>query len=123
MKLHKVTTLVQFKHTYWIEAEELEHAFDEIVMRDAYSCDDSRYFDESSQEFIGETIIDGETLKYKHFANWLEREKNKKENWVSHWLGDKLIHKVNYDIPEAPTPSPAFAAMTASLIGGRPDVE
>lgn len=128
MALHKVTTLVQFKHTYWIEADKLEDAQLEVGLRDV---NDENFFEEASQEYIGETIIDSETLKYKHFTKWLEREKGRKEPWVAHWLGDKLIHTVDYspiniefvESDEDHTSRQVFKSMGSILIMGRPDVE
>ena len=121
MKLHKVITMVQFKHTYWIEAKELEHAFDEVVMRDALTTDDERYFEESAQEYLGEVIIDGETLPPEAFDKWLAAERQKKESWVSHWMGTKLIHTIDYsdDVED----SPVMSSMANSLMAGTPRVE
>lgn len=121
MKLHKVITMVQFKHTYWIEAKELEHAYDEVVMRDAYTTDDERFFEESSQEYLGEVIIDGETLPQEAFDKWLAVERQKKESWVSHWLGNKLIHTIDYG--DEVEDSSVMSSIASSLLAGTPRVE
>lgn len=94
MGLYKVTTLLQFKHVYFIEGEELSHALDEVTMRE--SGNEADYFEEVQQEYLGETIIDGEEVSRDDFHKFLDRAKEE-DLMVSHWLGDKLIHKIPYE--------------------------
>lgn len=123
MALHKIVTISQFTHTYFIEAESLEHALDEYTMKDSGSPYD--YFEEASQEFIGEMVLSSETIKRKHFDKWLaaEREKGSKSG-ASHWLEDKdLIRTVNYeDRHQRDIGEDVFRFMGTDLILGTPDI-
>lgn len=94
MGLYKVTTLVQFKHVYYIEGKKESHALDEVTMRE--SGNDADYFDESGQQYLGETIIDSEEVTRQDFEQFLDKAK-KESWWSSHWLGDALIRKIDYD--------------------------
>lgn len=119
MTLHKITTIVQFAHTYFIEADELEHAEDALTMRE--SGVDADWFEESKQEYLGETIVSAETIKRKHFDKWLETEAAKgNKSHASHWMGEDLIHTVDYSQPSAG--ASAFKFMGADLILGTPNV-
>lgn len=89
-KLFVVDTISTFRQRYVIEAESLEHAYDEVTMRDSGSEDDD--FEEFSQKWLGETIIDGREIKMKHFNKMLEEDKE-----CCGWMGEKLIRKINYD--------------------------
>lgn len=93
-KLFVVDTLVTFRHRYVIEAECLEHAYDEITMRDSGNPDDD--FDEVSQKFLGETIVDGRKISKKKFDAMLVSLANDKDEMSSHWMGDSLIRKIDY---------------------------
>jgi hypothetical protein len=118
MPLYKVETISQFRMVYFIEAKELEHAFDEVTMRDAYDTDDSRFFDESAQDHIGEVIVCGDEVTHDQFNAWLD--KNKKIS--SHWMRDRLIHKIDYaDTDEEHISRNVFKNMGSSMIMGRPD--
>lgn len=89
-KLFVVDTISTIRLRYVIEAESLEHAYDEVTMRDSGNSDDD--FDEFSQEWLGETIIDGRQIKMKHFNKMLGEDKG-----CSSWMGEKLIRKIDYD--------------------------
>jgi len=92
-KLFVVDTISTFKQRYVIEAESLEHAYDEVTMRDSGSEDDN--FEEFSQKWLGETIIDGREIKRKHFDGMLKDLEKTGEG--SHWMGEDLIRKIDYD--------------------------
>jgi hypothetical protein len=77
---------------YAIEAETLEHAMDELVM-----TEHSREFDEITQRWLGEQIMDGEEVSYEQLLVLLKKLEKDKDEMSSHWMGDKLIHKVNYE--------------------------
>jgi len=91
MPLYEIDVLTTFRNKYIIEADELEHAFDEIV-----STESERNFDELSQRCLGEHIIDGKEITRDEINALVLRLKGNKEEWCSHWMGDKLIHKVDY---------------------------
>jgi Mn-dependent DtxR family transcriptional regulator len=48
-----VETVSTFRHTYWIEAEEIDHAVDEVVMESV---------EELTQRHIGETIFNAREI-------------------------------------------------------------
>ena len=94
-KLYLVDTIVTFRHKYVIEANELEHAYDEVTMRDS-GCDlDS--FDEVTQRYLGETITDGREISKKEFKELLKTLEHDKNEMSSFWLEKDLIRKINYD--------------------------
>jgi len=92
-KLFIVETISSFKNTYVIEADELEHAFDEVTMVDSGSPDD--VFDAAEQVYLGETIIGGRGIKMKHFKQLLKD--TEVAGTGSPWMGEKLIRKLDYD--------------------------
>lgn len=89
-KLFVVDTISTIRIRYVIEAESLEHAYDEVTMRDSGSEEDD--FEEFSQKWLGETIIDGREIKMKHFNKMLGEDKE-----CCAWMGEKLIRKIDYD--------------------------
>ena len=93
-KLFVVETISMFRHTYVIEAKSLEHAYDEVTMRDSGSAADD--FEEVTQRFLGETIASGRQIKRKDFDGLLDNFMNDKDESCSHWMGDKLIRKIDY---------------------------
>ena len=95
MPLYVIDTLVQFRHKYVVEAENLEHAYDEVVMRESGSEED--YFDEVTQRYLGETILDGREITRKDFHNMLRNLTQDNKESCSYWMGDKLIRKIDYE--------------------------
>lgn len=94
-KLFIVDTISTFRHRYVIEAKSLEHAYDEVTMKDSGNMND--YFEEVTQKHLGESIVDGREISETDFKNMLkELELNKEEN-SSYWMGDKLIRRINYE--------------------------
>lgn len=89
-KLFIVDTISTFRHRYVVEAKCLEHAYDEVTMINSGNEDDN--FEEFSQHWLGETIVDGREIKMKHFNKLLVEDKD-----CSSWLGEKLIRKINYE--------------------------
>lgn len=94
-KLYLVNTFVSFRHQYVIEAESLEHACDEVAMKDSGHPKDN--FSEVTQKFLGEQIVDGREITKSEFDSMLESFKQNKEELCSYWLGDQLIRKIDYD--------------------------
>ena len=92
-KLFVVETISTFRHRYVVEAESLEHAYDEVTMRDAGGEDD---FEEVTQKHIGEDIIQGHKISKKKFNKMLKDLEADKDEMSSYWMGDKLIRKINY---------------------------
>ena len=93
-KLFIVDTIVTFRNRYVVEADELEHAYDEVVMVNSGSDDD--FFEPFSQRYLGENIIDGRQISKKDYNMLLEEYSVDKDEQCSHWMGDDLIRKIDY---------------------------
>jgi hypothetical protein len=92
MPLFEIDVLSTFRNKYVIEAESLEHAYDELVM-----TEHSREFDEVTQKFLGEQIIEGRETTHEGVTEMINRLKDDKSELCSHWMYvDKLIHKIDY---------------------------
>lgn len=94
-KLFIVDTISSFRLRYVIEAEELDHAYDEVLMRNSGSSKDA--FEEMTQRYLGETILDGREITKKEFKALLESCEKDKDELSSHWLGEKLIRVIDYN--------------------------
>jgi hypothetical protein len=94
-KLFVVDTISSFRMRYVIEADELEHAYDEVLMRN--SGDDKDSFEEMSQRYLGETILDGREITKKEFNSLLTQYESDENEISSYWMGEKLIRVVDYD--------------------------
>lgn len=81
MPLFEVDVLVSFRNKYVIEAESLEHAYDELVM-----TEHERNFDEVTQKFLGEQIIEGREISREGMTEMINRLKDDKSELLS------LIH-------------------------------
>ena len=92
-KLFVVDTLITFRNRYVVEAESLEHAYDEVTMLD--SGDDEDYFEPFSAKSLPEQILDGKEISKKKFQKMLTELAETGEG--SHWMGEKLIRKIDYD--------------------------
>jgi hypothetical protein len=77
---------------YAIEADDLSHAMDELVM-----TEHSREFEEVTQRWLGEQIMDAEEVSQERLTELVQQWSQDKNEMCSHWMGDKLIHKVNYE--------------------------
>ena len=93
-KLYLVDTVITFRHKYVIEADDLEHACDEVTMRDSGNPLDD--FSEVTQRFLGETIADARKISRKEFKKMLVDLEADNNEISSYWLGDKLIRKIDY---------------------------
>jgi len=93
-KLFVVDTITTFRHRYVIEAKELEHAYDEVTMIESGSDADS--FESVTQRYLGEVIIDGREITKKDFDNMLIDLSKDNNEGCSHWMGDKLIRRIDY---------------------------
>lgn len=94
-KLYLVDTIVTFRHKYVIEADELEHAYDEVTMRNSGNAADE--IPEVTQRYLGETITDGREISKKEFKKLLKALEKDKDEMSSYWLGKDLIRKIDYD--------------------------
>lgn len=94
MPLFAIDTVLQFRHTYVVEAENLVDAQDAVVMRD--SGNDEHHFDEVTQRYLGETIVSGRKISKDEFEHMLVDLSNNTDEVSSHWMREKLIHRVQY---------------------------
>lgn len=92
MPLFEIDILTTFRNKYVIEAETLEHAYDELVM-----TEHNRDFEEVTQKFLGEQIIDGREITREGVTDMINRLEDDKSELCSYWMDvDKLIHKIDY---------------------------
>lgn len=95
MSLFVVDTIVTFRNRYVIDCKELGHAFDTVAMEEA---------DQFSQMYLGEQIVTGRAITKEEFVQMnkaLELHGDGTEYQPesgSPWMGDKMIHKVEYDV-------------------------
>lgn len=90
MPLYLVDTIVSYRMKYVVEAKELSHAYDEVSMSDGL-------LSELTQRCLGETICDGREVTLEEVNNLIEVYKNDQYELSSHWMGEKLINKINYE--------------------------
>ena len=94
MPLFVVETLSTFRNKYVIECESVEHAFDSVTMNEA---------DTFSDMYLGEQIITGKQITIEEFHRMneaLNQNGDGTEYQPEHgspWMGEKMIHKVDYD--------------------------
>ena len=90
MPLYKINSIVQFKHTYVIEAKSLEDALDEFTMKDSGSFEDG--FDEVYQEYLGEVLYDSQETTEEEFQELCRKQfYGDYDDWMQ-----KLIRRVDY---------------------------
>ena len=93
MPLFVVETISTFRHRYVIECKELEHAYDTVAMEEAQ---------EFSQMHLGEQIVTGREITLDEFErmndalNQYGDGTHYQPESGSPWMGDKMIHKVEY---------------------------
>ncbi len=92
MPIFLIKSISTFAMEHAIEAETLEHALDEMVM-----TEHDRDFDEVSQKWLGEQLIEGREVTKEDLIQHLQRQSEDKQYLTSNWMGEKLIHKVNYE--------------------------
>lgn len=90
MPLYLVDTIVTYRMKYVIQAKELSHAYDEVCMEEGL-------LKELTQRCLGENIIDGRQVTIEEVNELLEQYKNDKMELSSHWMGEKLINKIDYE--------------------------
>lgn len=95
MPLFIVDCISSHRMRYVIEAKTLEHAYDEVTMRDSGTT--STHFEEVSQRWLGETIIDGREVSSEELQKVVDSMRQDKNELCSHWMVDKLIRKVQYE--------------------------
>ena len=95
MPLFVVDAIQMFRTRYVIDCKEAEHAGDTVTMSEA---------DEFSQMDLGERILTTKEITYEEFRRMnkaIEEDHGDGTSFQaetgSPWMGEKLIHVVNYD--------------------------
>lgn len=95
MPIFIVDCISTHRMRYVIEANELEHAYDEVIMKE--SGKEKDFFDELSQRWLGETIVDGREVTRAELESLVETMKKDKNELCNHWMVEQSIRKVNYE--------------------------
>ena len=66
MPIYLVDTISTFRLRYAIEAQSLEHAYDEVVMNEA-----NHEFDDFTQKHLGEQILGGKEVTIEEYTQLL----------------------------------------------------
>ena len=94
-KLFVIDTISSFRLRYVIEAEELSDALGEITKR---GSGNSKYdFEEVSQRYLGESVLDSKEITKEEFTTLLKQCESDKDEMSSYWMGEELIHAVEYN--------------------------
>lgn len=88
MPLFEVSTISVFRHKYVIEAKNLEHAYDTVLIDNPESL---------TQKYLDENIIDGRKINRKEFERICEESMRDGSELSNGHLGTRIIHKVNYN--------------------------
>ena len=88
MPLFEVSTVSLFRHKYVIEAKNLEHAYDTVLIDHPESL---------TQKYLDENIIDGRKIDRKEFEKLCNDSMEDSTELSNAHLGTKIIHKVNYN--------------------------
>jgi len=92
MPIYLINSISTFAMQHAIEAETLQDALDEMVL-----TEHERSFDEVSQKWLGEQLVDGREVTMEELQAHLKQLSEDKSRMSSYWMGEKLIHKVNYE--------------------------
>ena len=92
MPIYIIDTTSTFRMKYAIEAKSAEHALDELTM-----TEHNRTFDEITQKWLGEQILDVREVTPHQFETLIESLTENKDETSSYWMGHELIHKVQYE--------------------------
>ena len=88
MPLFEVNTISLFRHKYIIEAKNLDHAYDTVLIDNPESL---------TQKYLDENIIDGRKIGRKEFERLCNESMKDSTELSNAHLGTKIIHKVDYD--------------------------
>jgi hypothetical protein len=95
MPLFVVDAIQMFRTRYVIECKEAEHAGDTVVMNEA---------EQFSQMDLGERILTTKEITYEEFRRMNKAMEDGHGDGThyqaeegSHWMGEKMIHVVNYN--------------------------
>ena len=88
MPLFEVSTVSLFRHKYVIEAKNLEHAYDTVLI------DKPEYV---TQKYLDENIIDGRQIGKFEFEELCSNSMRDSAELSNGHMGTKIIHRVNYN--------------------------
>lgn len=90
-----VDTISTFRLRYVVEAESLEHAYDEVIMKDSGNEKDA--FREITQKYVGEQIIDGREISRSALEAYIvEVQQDDSESAILPDTLDEHIRRINY---------------------------
>jgi hypothetical protein len=87
MPLFEINTISLFRHKYVIEAKNLEHAYDTVLVDRP---------EELTQKHLDEIIIDGQKIGKKEFDKLCHKSLHDIRESSNAHLGKEMIYKVNY---------------------------
>jgi hypothetical protein len=90
MSLFEVNTISLFRHKYIIEAKNLDHAYDTVLIDNPESL---------TQKYLDENIIDGRKIGRKEFEELCSNSMRDSAELSNGHMGTKIIHRVNYNEP------------------------
>lgn len=88
MPLFEVSTVSLFRHKYVIEAKNLEHAYDTVLIDHPESL---------TQKYLDENIIDGRKIDRKEFEKLCQESMTDSAELSNGHMGTKIIYKVDYN--------------------------
>ena len=88
MPLFEINTVSLFRNKYVIEAKNLDHAYDAILIDQPEAL---------TQKYLDETITDGRKIGRKEFERLCQASIDDSAEWGNTHLGTKIIHKVDYN--------------------------
>jgi hypothetical protein len=88
MPLFEVNTVSLFRHKYVIDAKNLEHAYDTVLIDHPESL---------TQKYLDETITDGRKIGRKEFERLCNESMTDSAELSNAHLGTRIIHKVDYN--------------------------
>lgn len=88
MPIFEVNTVSIFRHKYVIEARNLEHAYDTVLVDNPEAL---------TQKYLDETITDGRKIGRKEFERLCDESMKDSRELSNGYLGTRIIHKVDYN--------------------------
>lgn len=88
MPLFEVNTVSLFRHKYIIQAKNLEHAYDTVLIDKP---------EELTQKHLDETILDGRKIDREEFERLCNESMEDSTELSNAHLGTRIIHKVDYN--------------------------
>lgn len=91
MPKYLIDTISQFRIRYVVEADNIEHAYDEVILREG-----DPEFVEFSQEHMGQMTISGRPIDDAEYLRVFDED----NDYLKDWTEDQkfqFVNKINYD--------------------------